>query len=326
MNNEQLYNKHVPAGKKVFLGEKGLTSTEASHKANMLGKMAERAKARVNALSAYTQTVYMDEKDVTTITGVKVDFLKLALEAGNYYQGSAWLREAVKAKDELIQSIKTLHISEFHDEAEDGAYRKVSLDYPVKEVIDNDAITEEDIIDTWTVADRAEYLSIEANVAALGKLLHKGGVLDKLRDDVLFFKPTEIKEYKKLGGMTAFVATNTLLYTDVEIDSQFMQLQEQHRTWESKLNGFKAKIKNDLSIKQQELIKVTARAQADENQRYNKLVKEFNAEVDEVDQHNKLINDLLQGKKLDLVKWCSKLKVVVPNALQPIFDLVNETK
>jgi hypothetical protein len=319
--NYELYKKFAVVGSRVFLDETGLTMAEANHKANMLLEKSRVVASKLDRLRAYTQTVDLGQGPGKTINGTKEDFEKLALETGLLFQGSAWLREAIKAKRALLSNIENSQNNDYL--SNNATLEKIELPVPIQKWAILNHVSMESILDTFTVAERTEYLALEAKAAALGKLIHEDGSIAKLRKDALSFEESVLIELKYLGTMSTFIAKNDLLYDANEVDAAFMRLQEQHRSFEAKLNWYKARIQNETSKAQQEAIAKHSEEQAVFDIEYNKEVKAYNDEFNRVKAANQLVINALGAEKLRFFSWASGLKIVVPNNLKELFDSIN---
>lgn len=326
--NQQLFSELIPKYQQVFFGENGLSMSEAGHRKNMIKENMRKVEADLDRLKAYTQIVDFGGGQGTfkRVNGVKEDIIKLAIVEGNYYALSAWLGEGIKAKEAILASAQSRTESAFYIEAEDGEFKTITMEHPMLEKALRKQFTENDILGQWTVKERAEYLTLESKAAHLGKKLHHGGIIAEMRDQLLKFEEQVLVEIRIKGVMDSFIAENTKLYTYEELDAIYMELQDKHRSWEQKLNWYKAKIKNDLNLANQQSLSEYNEKQGEFNTKYQAEMKDYNLHATEVNSFNQKLTGNLERRKLAFVKYLSALKIVLPEDLQPISDALAPKK
>ena len=232
-----------------YFGENGLTSTSANTIANRLKHLYESTESQLSSVN-FVQTKFGligtpeenfslakdANKSCTAIEFVtKLEFI---VECKAFI---AFLREAIKAKNDLIEEVDE-YISE-----EYANLKRPSLER---------TITTEDVINSMSVKDRERYLSLETRAAVYGKFIHPGNPFDKAIKDIekAIADPREIN----------YNGTNTIikLYiptVSIEQTSEvYMGLQNEHRKAESELNGLKHMIEETIKaddIKKRETYK-----------------------------------------------------------------------
>lgn len=154
----------------VFFSEKGLTSTSASHLADLAQKtvLGNEAKLKnmsfittkvdiVGSLSESGKTVSLgyDEKGLSEVKGLLEEIAEM-----NAF--CAWMREAIKAKEREIQQINRCSFDEWCQ----------LFGYPVIEKTElPKEIRAEDLIAEMNVKERNRYFTLEAIAATIGKYI-----------------------------------------------------------------------------------------------------------------------------------------------------------
>lgn len=290
----------------VFFGTHGLTSTSANHMANIAKERIAANEAKLSNVTFVTTTIDIVGSNAVKGKTISLGYTKEQLaeveglleDIGAMHSFCAWVREAIKAKDEETQIIEDKDISEWEKENGmeplEGVEDKFSNDFP----------DEDDILGEMNIKERNEYFRLEAYAAAIGKFIHNGGSLTSAREalHVFLMKPfsTEGK-----GADTVIYAHNPSVPAE-EVDTVFFELQKKHRENERELNRIKYDIRNKLSQKRMDYF---ARKRA--------YIAEWKEERDRRD-------NLFKAWKLKETDRISQLKIVIPEALQPIYNLLKE--
>lgn len=278
--------------KQQFFGDKGLTATSANHIANLAKEAYEYLEAKLNTTSFIRETITVIGS--TTETNVKLAQAGLITSAPNilkeiceYKSLIAWLREAIIEKENLFK-VNKLWVS--------NEYAKHIQNKPQCERY----LTEQDVIESWTVAEQEDYLSLETICAVVGKYIHPNGPLSKAKMELSnrINKPVTTE----CSGRDTIIRRYYPECTEEEVNNLFFSLQKTHREYQARLNGIKHKI--DMTIREDIQKKDEA---------YKKALQEFNNKANEL-----LVADKLTREEKH--KEIEALKIVIPNDLKPIYD------
>lgn len=317
-----LYEALIPASLRVYLGEKGVSQSEASHKADMLKERSLEPTTFLNTVKPYTQTLDHDGVKVELIKGTKCpldNLRKNLLEDGTLYGASAWLREGVKAKDAALELIKGLPSVDFT--LDESPVKKP--EYPTQPKKKSDqliSVTEDDVKAEWTVAELAGFLALEAKCSHLGQKIQPRGWFHEFRNKLFNMEPVITKDYKNGVGIKTYFAYNTALYTREEIDELFNSLQEEYRSAQQQLNYKKAQLKNEANKRAQEVIAAWRKKDAEYQAEYQTAYREYAGEVHKIDQAWADTVAGLESLRIELRKYISALKIVVPEALASLIN------
>jgi hypothetical protein len=278
--------------KQQFFGDRGCTATSANHIANLAKEAYERLEAKLNTTSFIRETITVIGS--TAETNVKLSQAGLITLAPNilkeiceYKSLIAWLREAIKEKENLFKANKLWVSDEYTEHMKN---RPQCEDY----------LTEQDVIESWTIAEQEDYLSLETICAVIGKYIHPNGPLSKAKTELSnrINKPVTTE----CSGRDTIIRRYYPECTEEEVNNLFFSLQKNHREYQARLNGIKHKI--DMTIREDIQKKDEA---------YKKALQEFNNKAEEL-----LVADKLTREEKH--KEIEALKIVIPNDLKSVYD------
>jgi hypothetical protein len=279
-----------------FLDKQGLTLAEANYTANIIKELCEKIANEISRMSLFSSKLIFNGQEKTFNKEYKVDNLETkCMEEGNLYALSAWLREAIKEKNRLLEQTE---------------YDTFGFIFKVLPAVPAllPTPTEEDIKKELSVSELSEFLACEAKAAHLGKKVHPNGVFDKWFKDLKNTPPIQIHPENK-----DYVIYLTQLVFEEDLYKIYFNLQKEYREAESKVNYYKAKIKNLLSDKIREVNNINSETR-----------KAYQEEVDKLNTENHTIRLEIHNKKLEKAKELSELKIIIPNSLQKTMDFVTE--
>lgn len=286
---------------RVFFGDNGLTSTSANHLANI-------AKELVRGNQQFLSSASFTDVDVSLLSGVNNHQIEvgkdksyldkipnLIMEISNMNSFIAWVREAIKEKEDYLSKVSNAGIYEYV-----AIYGIEIPSAPSAALL----YKEEEAIAELGVKEYNEYLSLEAHAAVLGKYIHEDGVFSKARvrlnDKVN--KPTEIKG----SGSETIIYKYAPSVSVEEVNEAYFGLQSLHRMYNSRLNSYKARIKS--------------RVDEVNLQRSSDLSKAY-------ESYRSLIGQITADMAVWKIKEraaVSALKIIVPHDLQETVKMLQE--
>ena len=292
----------------VYFSNEGMTSTTANYYANIAKELQNAATERLNSIKFFKTSVAVigsNEKQDMSIGTTDVSFIQEDLETlASMNAFCAWIREAIKEKEEQIKVVNKTNIDEWCI-AQGIELPKRPEKYPR----DPNPVTEQDIMDSWDINKRNKYLRLEATAATFGKYIHLDGAFNKARKEA----------HKRLNNPITKEGTGRdmiLYYTEPSldiaiVDGLFMTLQDQYREYEKELNQRKAEIKEAI------------------NERTRKAYDEYQIASDEVNRLLEQYNARYTELRAKFMTWrtnelerISKLKITVPNNLMETFNII----
>ena len=285
----------------VFFGENGLTSTSANFIANQAKEYVESLKEYLSTTNFLDSTIELigSGKETLSRQGFSSDEVKSIEEVLNAivsaYSLIAWLREALKAKEDIGKQLREMDMYDWAKE------NNITLpEYPENV----EKLSESKVIATWSVKDRNRYLTAQTFCSVYGKYIHPDGDFSKARKEFLNKRFNSI-EYTECGSNT-IIHRYTPTVDQSTIESTFKNLQFKWRENQAIVNSYKHKIDTEI--------------QDD----YVKRLAEYRNEYDRVSEELISIRAKYQGYIENKQKEASALKIIIPNDLKAIYNLVKE--
>lgn len=279
----------------VFFGEKGLTSTSANFIANQAKEFVQTIQEELDGITFLDCDVCLiGRKTTPVVKGVKtLDDIKEKLETiGLAKSLIAWLREAIKARESLKEDLPDYDIWR-----EKYGQTDVKVPDPCVEM------SEDEVLAAWNIKDRNRYLYLEAKAAVYGKYIHPDGAFGRARKELKthLTRPVDCS----LDGINTLLRSYTPSISAEKVDAKFFELQSIWRKYQAELNAYKHLIKttisDDIDKKMLECKNETEAFYAQEEKNRHEYKQFINSE-------NKRI---------------SKLKILIPNELQSIYETIN---
>ena len=295
----------------VFLGTEGITSTSANYYANMAKELVQADAKKLEELKFITTTmgsVVGDSKYLLTKGESDINWIQQSLNRiSDMNTLCAWLREAIKSKEEMLTSLPTFEkwLKEYRPE--------VTFEAP-KRPDSIDQVEEINIVKSWDMNKRLRYLELEAKASTFGKQIHPNGSVNKARDEAhkAASNPTSVDG----TGREALIYYKEVTLPIETIDSAFMNLQSKYRSFEQELNHLKAEIKEEVNKKNESLLKI-----------YQDRIREYNQKLDEYYALGNTLRNEYNIWLIDQKETISKLKIVIPSNLKSIYQtVVNASK
>jgi hypothetical protein len=282
---------------KHFFGDNGLTSTSANAVANLAKEFVVSKKQLLDSFSfVSTETKAAGNSYTTRVESDRATYdnvINIVSEIQQAYRLIAWLREALKCKEESQETV----VMKFEAFVKDVLGEEI----PVRPVL-RKKLTEDDIIATW---EKEKYNSLfvhQTNASTIGELIHNNGGITAARKE--FFK-RKTEPVEVIGeGRDLTVIQYSSQYSDGDVDKLFFDLQKLQREEQAKYNKLRHEI--DSTIENDSI---------EANTLYEKEYKEY---IDKYQQLNNKYNVYVSQKMKEL----KNLKIVIPDSLKDIYDKV----
>lgn len=304
---KELLEKLLPKYILSYFGTEGLTSSEANHIANMAKEIAENHTSVIKNMKASQDKITIEGKSYIVQTSEKPRDIDYQMP-GMLFGLSAWLRQAVKAKDEGLTLLSYMDLKLISTDIPSFSIpqpQKRDFKFPDMPADIDISRPLGDILD---IKEYAEYLELESEAAHLGKIVHAGMPLDNVRNDILNWKAFSFMHHNDKD----YVVERTQCYTKEEINKLYFELQAKHRDIENKLNWYKAKIKNDAvvasAVKAKEYSELYNFAQG----QYSIALREWNVLSSEYDTKYSIWSKNAMQLRAELSKLFSTYKIIVP--------------
>lgn len=307
----------------IFLGEHGVTTASANYVANVAKEMIRSELDALDNLSFVSTTISDDinQMDCGHISkrGDNEEALMQIPEkldrVAKMKTLIGWLREGIKAKDELIERVRNMQdreVASILHLQEPGLFYKAQwkskgMDEAAgfKFFILKDDPTEEEFLKQQPEAEQRKIQILQTKVAVMGKFIHDKGAFGIARKQALECGRTPVTVEK--GGMAKPVMfyTSYLEVSKDKIDDVYFRLQNAYREVQQELNA--------ILFKNTELLRKECLRIQEEN-------KAIWQECDIAKRD--YLQAIRQWKEARVAK-ISDYKIVIPQELREIFDEVN---
>lgn len=286
---------------KIFFGAEGITTTSASHIANLAKEAYQSLESKLNSAVFYTTEIGIlgSSESNTLKEGIEQEFLDELegnlMQITSYKSLIAWLREAIKAKERLISEAQKL------TDVEVAKILNITLpDIPVR----YPRLNEDEVVATWGIKQRNRYYYLDTVCSTIGKYIHPNMGFSNAKEDLIKILSERHKAQGNGRDTIIYSYTPTVRLKDVE--HTFFALQNKYRGYQAELNSMKHQI--EVAIQDDEREKTLK--EEDETKQYK---VECNA-----------IFPQLSKYKNDTIKAMQSLKIVIPDSLKGIYSTISE--
>ena len=287
----------------VFFENGFMTSTEAQNICNIAKEAVTNEHERLSAVSFYDTeiaSIISPEAFIKTkISPNDISWISESLDKiGRYNALNAWLKEAIKAKEEAIDEVDIMDVTtlDFYED-----YIK-----PVEPTIGYNSFDEEQVMSEWSANKLNRYYTLNSEAAVIGKYIHDSGAIAKARKD-LVNKMANPSTVSGQGRETIVFKYIPSVDTEV-VEGIYMSLLAKHRKLNAELNSLKAEIKETINKKNIE----ASIAFRDKHTEWEYKISEYYSLVK---QRDAKINEYKISEK----ERISKLKINVPSSLMDTY-------
>lgn len=277
-----------------------LTSTSANHVANLAKEYIQTLESQLNGVSFLDVNVGLVSSEANKPIQLgwpkeKLNGVQQMLEQVAQSKSLiAWLREGIKAKENLINGLNDLSIEDWC--ALNGKEMPVMAPVPK-------ALTKEEYYASLSVKERNRYYYLETVAAVYGKYVHTDGEFSKSRKELA----NKVEHpYSVSGtGRDALIYHYTGSVSVEDVDNTFFELQKRHREVQSQLNS----MKHDCEVAINKSI-------------CERNTKAINAQVEHREKWESLRLEYTDWKDKKAIEY-GALKIIIPNSLLDIYKVVN---
>ena len=302
---------------KNSLASKGLSMSQAQSISNLCNQRTRDITAQLADINNVSRELTIGTETYIETKGnpMPQNMVALLTAKARLSATQAFLMENIKAKDELIKSIKS---ERFKYEVEAPARPTI-----VSEILPNE-VDEDFGWDTLTVAEYNEFLEAEAYASHIGQFIHKGGKLDKLRAELPTIKTLEFMEVE-VGKKTPLKVT--VHHTPSQLLSIHEELAALHRGYEQKVNYFKSKIKNAVTTENAKIQKERAAIQNRVNNMNSDIANTYKLAYDKWAGEERKASHEFEEKRQGRIQDAVNLRIVVAERFQgTIEEFLNQLK
>lgn len=294
------------------LSTKGLSMSQAQSISNLCNQRALEIQRELDSYNVCSKSIRVNGEDYSLEDAYPMPsaILELLKEKGRLHATQAFLMEAIKEKDSVINRIISTTFDHSHI---------VRPEFPeIPEPIEL-----YDVSEAWgwaqlSASEHSEYLEAEAMASHLGQFIHNRGKLDKMRREVADLPAIEWMSVKE--GEKTPVRINKH-HTSQELLATHEQIAAAHRVYEQRVNYYKAKVKNLVSDENARIQKVNsdlwAQYDAEVSKQSEIRNQAFNAYRTQVQKENADFN----AAREEQVKATAALRISVDPRFQPVIDM-----
>lgn len=295
---------------KNSLASKGLSMSQAASISNLCNQRTKDITAQLADINNVEKTLTIGEETYVETQGnpMPQNIVTLLTAKARLSATQAFLMENIKAKDELINQIKSERF-------------KYDIEAPVRPTTISEILpseVDEDFgWDQLTTAEYNEFLEAESYASHIGQFIHKGGKLDKLRAELPTIKTLEFMEIE-VGKKTPLKVT--VHHNAAQLLSIHEELAALHRDYEQKVNYFKSKIKNAVTTENAKIQKERAAIQSRVNNINSDLANEYKLDYDKWAGEERKAQHEFEEKRQARIQDAVNLKIEVAERFQGVVD------
>jgi hypothetical protein len=302
---------------KNSLASKGLSMSQAQSISNLCNQRAKEISTKLDNINNVEKTLSIGTETYIETQGnpIPFDVVQLLQAKARLSATQAFLMENIKAKDELINDIKS----------DNFMYEVKAPERPaiVSEILPSE-VDEDFGWDTLTTAEYNEFLEAEAYASHIGQFIHKGGKLDRLRAELPTIKTLEFMEIE-VGKKTPLKIS--VHHTPAQLLEIHEELAALHRGYEQKVNYFKSKVKNTVTATNAAVQKSRGDIQARVNQENLEAANEYKLAYDKWLADQRKAQHEFEEKRQGRIQDAVNLKINVAERFQDVVDeFLNQLK
>jgi hypothetical protein len=253
------------------LGNKGLSLSQAQSISNLCNQEARDIQSKIDSINNCEKTLTLPTGVYIETQGFKMpdDIIDLLQEKARLHATQAFLMDNIQAKDKMLDALKKKRF-------EFDIPNPTPPDYDVFDY--QDEVNEEWGWEQLTRSEYNEYLEAEAFASHHGQFIHKNGKLDKLRSELPKLKTLEWIELEREKKTPMNV---TIHHTIDELGELHKNISAIHRQFEQKVNYYKAKVKNLVTLENARIANDNAFLQSFENEANDKRNSQYSIAIQE---------------------------------------------
>ena len=288
----------------------GLSLSQAQSISNLCNQRAKEIDFIIDNINNFSKTVKID-KEYTLQKGFEMpsNITELLVEKASLYACQAFLMENIKIKDAMLKNVQ-------HEQCDiSSLVEPTKPTFEVPNILRN--VDEEWGWEQLSRTDINLYIQAVAFASHIGQFIHKGGVLDKLRNELPKLPAIEWMEIET--GKKTPVEINAH-HKSEDLLKKHEELATLHREYEQTVNYYKAKVKNLVT---QENSRIANHNQVEQNrvdEINKKLTKEYDTKYQEYLISVSSLKNEFEKNRQDKIKSISSMRIEVEPIFQPVID------
>jgi hypothetical protein len=292
------------------LSETGLSLSQAQSISNMCNQRTREISAALQRVNNASKEFSLDGKQYVETPGnpLPSNVVELIKEKSRLHALQAFLMENIKAKDTLLRS-KQNELFEYSVE---------SPKMPTRNEFDATSLVDESFgWDQLTVAEINEFYEAESFAAHIGQFIHKGGKLDELRNNLPYIKTLDWIEIEKDKKTPVEVKIH---HTSDALLALHEDLAALHRSYEQRVNYFKAKVKNIVTNENARISKENAIKQDEINKANALIAEEYHTKFKAYQaEYQKCLHEF-ESNRQQAIEKIAQLRIAIDTRFQSLVD------
>jgi hypothetical protein len=303
---------------KHSLKKNGLSLSQAQSISNLCNQRSIEIDREINTINNFKRVIKMGSEDLIQVQGncMPENILGLLSIKAKMHAVQAFLMENIKEKNDLLEKARCTQLDE----------NSLGLDFPEQPKYSlpqlQDTVGEDWGWKQLTEAEYQEYLEAEAYASHLGQFIHKGGKLDELRRDL---SESDLLQWIHIQDGVRTPVILTPHHTPQYLMSIHEQISALHRTYEQRVNYFKAKVKNLVTEKNSEIEAANAKEMSEVNKKNTLLREEWKSACSEYEELLNKATHEFESQKEKNIKEISQLRIEIPERFKSVVDEILST-
>ncbi len=284
--------------------------SQAQSASNLMFQRSQDIDRDLKGINNCSKSIFIHPNTHELSKGKKLpsNVIDLIKEKGLLAACQGFLMEVVKFKQKALELLQRSSYQSENKEPDEPRFEGPKMERLVEESWGWEQLSDD---------ERAEYIEVEAKASHIGQFIHKQGVLDRLRTELPLLGSLEWMEVETGKQTPVEIKTH---HTQEELLKLHTDLANQHRELEARVNYFKAKVKNLVSIKNADISKANSIEQQRVSDINSKLQEEWSQKYREYrEAETKLHHEFENKRNLD-VKELASLRIFIPERFQSTLD------
>ena len=299
------------------LSKTGLSMSQAQSISNLCNQRAQNINNIINSINNAEKSLQIGKDTYVQEPGIKMpnDILDLILMKSKLHATQAFLMEAIKSKDDALKLLK------------DAEYT-YSIPVPERQMAPSVDLLET-VNEAWgqaqlSDAEVSECLEKEAYAAHIGQFIHNRSKLSELRNELISMPTLEWITIKDGEKTPVKVKKHHTVDQLNELHEKFAKL---HREYEQRVNYFKAKIKNLVSLENAAIQKKNSDLLLNQRAVQNDFDATWKAEYTEWNTLKLSALMSYESEREDDIKSIAQMRINVDPRFQDVIDIfMDDTK
>lgn len=298
---------------------KGLSLSQAQSISNLCNQRAREIASQIIGVNNYSKIVEVNGKTHITQVGVQLpkNIVELLKEKARLHACQAFLVENMKAKDAMLKIAKN----------EQPDYAMITVpNRPVAELMDIKNQLLPEVNEDWgweqlSATELNEYFEVEAFASHIGQFIHKDGILDHLRIELPNIPLVEWMSIKDGEKTPVEIKVHHKSEDLLKIHEELAAL---HRQYEQRVNYFKAKVKNLVTVENARIAKHNSDLQNEAEAFNNKLNAEYDTAFKAYTEKTKSVKAEFEKSRQEKIKTIASMRIQIDSRFQDTIDMFLE--